>query len=82
MNQKLNEFILSVGGRKFIIGLLAIFWIKGLNTFLLWNDKVNQDNYIRLEDTMMWLLLGLFAANVASKFTRSNSGNNGGDDNG
>jgi hypothetical protein len=71
MNKKISDFIFSVGGRKFIIGLLAIFWLKGINTLCLWQSKLGEDNYVKLEDTMMWLLLGLFAANVAAKFTRS-----------
>lgn len=77
MSRKISDFIFSVGGRKFIIGLLAIFWVKGLNTALLWYGKVGQDNYVKLEDTMMWLLIALFAANVAAKFTRSNIQGNG-----
>lgn len=73
MNKKISDFVFSVGGRKFIIGLLAIFWMKGINTYLLWHGKVSENNYVNLEDTLMWLLLGLFAANVAAKFTRSKS---------
>lgn len=72
MNKKISDFIFSAGGRKFLIGLLMIFWVKGQNTALLWYGKLGEDNYVKLEDTMMWLLIALFAANVAAKFTRSN----------
>lgn len=80
MNKKISDFIFSIGGRKFIIGLIAIFWLKGINTWMLWSGKISENIYANLEDTMMWLLLGLFAANVAAKFTRSDKtgGENGG----
>jgi len=74
MSKKIRELLYSAGGRKFIIGLIACFWLKGVNTALLWFEKLNQSNYVKLEDTIMWLLLGLFTANVASKFIEFRKG--------
>ena len=76
MSEKLRDLLYSAGGRKFIIGLIAAFWMKGVNTILLWYNKLDQANYVKLEDVVMWLLLGLFTANVASKVIEFKKGGN------
>jgi len=63
----LDRLVRSAGGRKFIMGLMAMFWMKSLNTALLWTGKVSEASYVQLEDVLMWIVLGLFAANVVDK---------------
>ena len=63
----LNNLVRSAGGRKFIMGLMAMFWMKGLNTAILWAGKISEASYVKLEDVLMWIVLGLFAANVVDK---------------
>jgi hypothetical protein len=62
-----GDLVRSAGGRKFIMGLMAMFWMKGLNTFILWEGKISEASYVKLEDVLMWIVLGLFAANVVDK---------------
>ena len=71
---KIRELLWSAGGRKFVIGLIACFWFKGVNSALLWFDKLNQDNYVKLDDVMLWIILGLFTANVIDKKFNLNKG--------
>ena len=63
----LNSLVRSAGGRKFIMGLMAMFWMKSLNTAILWVGKISEASYVKLEDVLMWIVLGLFAANVVDK---------------
>jgi len=67
MNQKIRDLIYSAGGRKFILGLIVCFWFKGLDAFLLWQGKLSEEGYVELGDIILWLILGLFTANVATK---------------
>ena len=66
--EKLRDLLYSAGGRKFVIGLIGAFWFKTIDSALLWFGKVNQDIYKALNWDLMLLLLGLFVANVASKY--------------
>ena len=63
----INSLVRSAGGRKFIMGLIAMFWMKGLNTAVLWIGKISEESYVKLEDVLLWIVLGLFAANVVDK---------------
>lgn len=65
--RSLDNLVRSAGGRKFIIGLTAVFWMKGLNTLILFLGKISEESYVKLEDVLLWIILGLFAANVVDK---------------
>ena len=74
--KSLDNLVRSAGGRKFIIGLTALFWMKSLNTLILWVGKISESSYVKLEDVLLWIVLGLFAANVVDK--KFNLNKNGG----
>ena len=65
--ESIDSLVRSVGGRKFIIGLIVLFWVKGVDVVLLWQDKIAEATYIELSRIGMYLIIALFTAQVIDK---------------